>query len=1080
MNLQKLLLATLVGSSIVACGGGGDNGPSPTAEPTAEPTQEPQTAWTCPEGGSLYFCDDFEDGTFDDKWDDLISTYDLADPGAFDILDEGTEIGKSLRFTAGTRGGELKEGELILVKASEFGDVPNDYFVEYKIRPRANGNTGNKYLYGMMRYEGQLQWYFGGLNMQNSSASTQVEAGFIDTGAVQRSLQKKKAIELGTEGGTDGDWHTVRTDVVGSTLTAYLDGEELGSWEDTGNTYTAGPGLIGFFTYNRSFEVDYVKVGDPAVKPVQLSLDYADTSWVSAVRGDTLTTNVTAIQSDGTTADTFTVASADDTVVSVATDANAVTLTPVGAGTTTVTFSAGSDSSVQRTLNVQIEPAWDMPTTDYGDITSVVSPLSTGAYADTVLTIEFDSDDGIALGTTGEVRIFDATDTLVDRIKVAGETENVGFSSATGERPLNTSLITLDGSTLTIKPHSQVLAYDAEYTVTIGLNVVTGAKLNTSDFDGLGESSAWTFTTKSAPDANATGLSVDDDGTSADFRSLQGALDWVMEKAAGDATFVDTAFTISVGEGVYDGLYFLKGKNNLTIEGVNGDNTAKGDNDLYNTAGKTVIQGKNSEGLNGGSSGRALFLVEGVDMLTLDSLTLYNTHVRTGSGDQAETIYFNSTSGRLIATNAQFISEQDTLLLKGYNWFHNSLVAGNVDFIWGYSVATIFEASEIRSLGDSKVGTGESSGGYLLQARTSNVTDPGFVFLDSELTSGAGPVGVTITTGTTHLARSGGSSSYFDNVTFVNTKMGDHVADIGFAYEGINSQPAPNPAVADATSGWKEFNSLDASGATLDMSDRCDNGDGSGKPDSCYELSQAEVDANYCSRAQIFASFDNGAGWDPYPEDVSDDACSLPNAEAWSGAAMQLGGSTSGINGSIDAQTDTSVTLTAEGGKFESKKTSMYLASQDVTGDFTITAKVKAVGTLRESSSYQFPAGLMMCVCDAASATSEPLANASIHDITADANVDLIAGYGHILAADGSWGKTGSTAVTPGDDLYLKLVRTGQDYAASVSTDGGVTYSGLGGSTFTALPDTIKVGVFAAPNGSGAQVFTFEDIQITQ
>jgi len=195
---------------------------------------------------------------------------------------------------------------------------------------------------------------------------------------------------------------------------------------------------------------------------------------------------------------------------------------------------------------------------------------------------------------------------------------------------------------------------------------------------------------------------------------------------------------------------------------------------------------------------------------------------------------------------------------------------------------------------------------------------------------------------------------------------------------------------------------------------------------------------------------------------------------------MQLGGSTSGINGSIDAQTDTSVTLTAEGGKFESKKTSMYLASQDVTGDFTITAKVKAVGALRESSSYQFSAGLMMCVCDAASATSEPLANASIHDITADATVDLIAGYGHILATDGSWGKTGSTAVTPGDDLYLKLARTGQDYAASVSTDGGVTYSGLGGNTFTALPDTIKVGVFAAPNGSGAQVFTFEDIQITQ
>ncbi|MEI8631819.1 hypothetical protein P4S72_06340 [Vibrio sp. PP-XX7] len=38
-------------------------------------------------------------------------------------------------------------------------------------------------------------------------------------------------------------------------------------------TYT-NPGNIGLFTNNRSFEMDYIKVGDPSIKPVQLSLDY--------------------------------------------------------------------------------------------------------------------------------------------------------------------------------------------------------------------------------------------------------------------------------------------------------------------------------------------------------------------------------------------------------------------------------------------------------------------------------------------------------------------------------------------------------------------------------------------------------------------------------------------------------------------------------------------------------------------------------------------------------------------------------------------------------------------------------------
>ncbi len=1070
MNLKNICVVTFTITCIAACGGGGSS-PQPTVEPTveptapgAEPTQEPQGPWTCPSDGSLYFCDDFEDGTYADRWDDKISTYGLSDPGVFDVLDEG-DAGKSLRFTAGTRG-ELDEGELILVKAEQFSGINSDYFVEYKIRPRQNGNTGNKYLYSMVRYQDYLEWYFGGLNMQSSAASTQVEVGTATkSGGISRESQVKQPLLLGSKDATDGSWYTVRVDVVGNTLTSYLNGEQQGTWTDDASLYNSA-GLIGFFTFNRSFELDYVKVGDPAIKPVQLQLDYGDSAWLTAADGDPLLVNVTALQSDGTTADAFSVVSSDDGVVAVSADGNVVTLQPQAAGTAEITFTAASDASVQRVISAEIEPAWIMPTTDYSNISSLLSPSSTDEYIDTTLRITFDS--APSLGTTGEVRIFDGdSDEIVDRIKVQGETEELGFAGQENVRVVNTALIRVEGNDLVIKPHSQALSYGKKYYVAIGPNVAMGAQLNGVDFNGLGKNASWSFSTKaSGPASNSSSLTVDDDGSSADFLTLQGALDWVMENADKDA-----AFTINLQNGSYNELLFLRGKNNLSIVGESRDGA--------------VIAAKNNDGMNGGSGksaspgsapggGRGLLLVESVDMLSLESLTIKNTHTRTGSGDQAETIYFNS-NNRLVARDAAFISEQDTLLLKGYNWFYDCLVAGNVDFIWGYSVASVFESSEIRSLGDSKSGEATSKGGYLLQARTQNATDPGFVFLNSRLTHADGPTGVTIETGTTHLARSGGSSSYYDNVTFINTAMDDHVADVGWAYFGINGQPATNPEIATADQGWREFGSTDLAGNALDLSERC------GDSDSCHILTEAEVSDRFCSRAQIFASYNNGAGWDPYPGDSSDDDCDGPVAETWAGKATQLGATSTSIDGSIAEQSDSSVTFSASGGKFESQKTSLYVVSQDVTGDFTFTAKVKAVGTLRESNSYQFPAGLIMCECDTSNVTRNGLlANVSVNDITEDSTEQLVATYGHVLSATDSWAKTGSDAVSAGDNLYLKLVRQGQDYSASYSMDGGSSYTDLGSGTFTGLPEALKVGVFAAPNGSGEQSFTFEDMAITQ
>ncbi|HEX5125586.1 MAG TPA: hypothetical protein VFW00_02490, partial [Rhodocyclaceae bacterium] len=75
---------------------------------------------------------------------------------------------------------------------------------------------------------------------------------------------------------------------------------------------------------------------------------------------------------------------------------------------------------------------------------------------------------------------------------------------------------------------------------------------------------------------------------------------------------------------------------------------------------------------------------------------------------------------------------------------------------------------------------------------------------------------------------------------------------IGWAYN-TNGQPIPNPATASAASGWREFGSMDLSGAPLNTSSRVGG----------YTLTPTEYANGFSTRAQIFSGF-NG-GWNPTP-----------------------------------------------------------------------------------------------------------------------------------------------------------------------------------------------------------------------
>jgi len=512
----------------------------------------------------------------------------------------------------------------------------------------------------------------------------------------------------------------------------------------------------------------------------------------------------------------------------------------------------------------------------------------TAAYSDTRLHITFDA--APVLRSTGKIRVFKMDGTLVDTIDVSDAVSKAGGEAQTLYPATNTEIdklgnnvpslslwrfvyykpVVISGNTASIKLHDGVLQPNAAYYVNIDNGVFTG-NVGGASFTGVSGTNAWTFRTKGAP-ASTTTVTVDDDGP-ADFRSVQGALNWMMQNGCTTCADASAAKTITVKTGNYRELLYLRNVNNLTIRGESrtGVKVFYDNSDSFNpgTGGGTAAAGTTllSAGPNVGTrrylrGGRNVLLVESVDQLKLTNFTLWNAHPKkSGWNNQAETMYFNSSSlngSRLSATSMNFMSAQDTLLLKGWSWFYNSYISGDVDFIWGTPYAAMFEQSELHTIAD---GTNANSGGYIFQARAA-YGYPGFVVLNSKLTADT-----TIPAGSTWLARSGGlapptycttktttgglgnANLGCDNIAYINTKMGTHIRTAGW-----QASPTPTPATPTATAGWRERGSMDLSGNTLNVSGRN------------LAVSATNIDlSGLDSRSEAFQSWNNGAGWTPVP-----------------------------------------------------------------------------------------------------------------------------------------------------------------------------------------------------------------------
>lgn len=458
-----------------------------------------------------------------------------------------------------------------------------------------------------------------------------------------------------------------------------------------------------------------------------------------------------------------------------------------------------------------------------------LSPTGAGAYRDAYLTLDF-TDKVPVLGATGKIRIYTAGGVQVDEIDLAdvaaghalmeNTTLYTTVMDAIGSRKLgayrivNYDPVRIEGRRVTIKPHYAVLDYNTSYYVTVDEGAIVA-----EGFDGIA-ASEWSFTTKSSP----TGTTVTVGASGADFRTVQAALDYAYDCGR------DEAVTITVKDGVYEEQLFMRYNNNVTLRGESRTGTViryDNCNDMASGVGGSVNRLPTVGQSIGNSGGRGVMLVENCDLLRIENLTLQNTH---GSGSQAEALYFNDNTGvgRLVFVGCDILSAQDTFNLKGYCWFYDCLVAGDVDFIWGGADTALFENCEIRSV----------NGGYIVQARCAS-GKKGFVFLDCALTRADGANDKAV-----YLARTGGTATS-DNVTYVNCRMGAHVAAAGWL-------SPMSPAAATAADGWKEYGSTDAAGASLDMSKRLA---------GSYRLTQAEYEAGFRDRTTIFAGCSKGTAW---------------------------------------------------------------------------------------------------------------------------------------------------------------------------------------------------------------------------
>ena len=195
-----------------------------------------------------------------------------------------------------------------------------------------------------------------------------------------------------------------------------------------------------------------------------------------------------------------------------------------------------------------------------------------------------------------------------------------------------------------------------------------------------------------------------------------------------------------------------------------------------------------------------------------------------------------TSADRAIFDNVRFLGYQDTLLVDGggRQYFRNSFVTGDADFIFGNATA-VFDRCTIES----------TDRGWITAADTARVTANGLILLDCTLVKGSdrnpGDDGTSAPNNSVFLGRPWFflPSQQMPSVTYIRTRMGPHIARAGWDPWNEILNPALN---RDPLTRLSEWGSMDLNGVLLADSDQ------NGTPDGrvgWVDPMTAEQAANY-------------------------------------------------------------------------------------------------------------------------------------------------------------------------------------------------------------------------------------------
>lgn len=438
--------------------------------------------------------------------------------------------------------------------------------------------------------------------------------------------------------------------------------------------------------------------------------------------------------------------------------------------------------------------------------------LATNAFADTELKITF-RDKTPKIGTEGYIRIYDAeTNEVADEINMSEK--HTPFSTNSKEDPaprylhtwmniigvqsnksgsknrkivINYYPVEIEGNTVVIKPHCQKLEPGRKYYVTVDKTAI--------DVDGFyGITGAdWTFTTKANPTDADVKVSHTDE--TADFYTLQGAIDYMAVNVANDEQK-----TITLDEGVYKEVINLRDQDNITITG----NTSSYEDVVLKYKNYNDLNGSTNDGMEishdaslgtvvtGGCNRSVLIVAGNADKIKFENMTIQNSY---GWDDSDESVKYNNgqaeavlvrNSGAVSFVNCKMLSYQDTMIAgngssKGYSAFINCYIAGCTDFIWSCGQVALFDGCDIVDVDNTRA---------VMQARVADGT-LGYVFNNCNFKAPEGSVSAKLIYST---------DNEDDNLTFLNCSFAQT-----FITNFVSSGTL-HPVPATTTTGCKMYN----------------------------------------------------------------------------------------------------------------------------------------------------------------------------------------------------------------------------------------------------------------------------------